>query len=212
MGFETAINNVLSVINNEMVKSVILPLLSSMMGTGVIVKIFVARLKFRYSKDIESLKNKLENHTYTSKVKFDIEINIYRDLSEKLCAVESSCMKLFPSSTNRNCCGDDFQKRHRSENKKLYTDAITKLKNLKIFLDSSASFIPENIFSKFIAFYDICEFQTDTLEGYLDGIIGEYHRYDSCYGNTRHISGCAMKLRNLLREHIDKMEISLFDK
>lgn len=186
--------------------------IGSCISGGLINKFLIAKQKHTYSKEIERLRNKLESHSYTSRVKFDLKIQIYNELIVKICALEDACTKLFPPITNLQSCGEDIEERPYIENKKLYASARKSLDDFITKLNCTSIFIPESIYTNFKLIYWKCKEQVDAIERHLHGYHLQGQEYDDCYKSTDEIHKGVMDIREELRNHIDKMEISLLDK
>ena len=132
----------------------VLAILASFGGAGIIIlgaskwlanltaEKILKKTEFEFSQKLEALKSDLEKRNYISRVRFDLEIEIYRELSEKFMHMMFSVSKLFPNpfetDSNRNKTDEELSR--------AYSEANESFLAARKFLLRNAAFIPEQIF------------------------------------------------------------------
>lgn len=75
--------------------SAIIVALSKWLANLIAEKI-LKKTEFEFSQKLEALKSSLEKRNYSSKTRFDLEIEVYRQLSETVVIMVSDSSTLFP--------------------------------------------------------------------------------------------------------------------
>jgi hypothetical protein len=124
----------------------------------------IKKMDFEYSKKIESLKDELDKKNYMRKVRFDLEIKIYQDLSETFLDMCLKTFKLFPSKIRfLRLTIKDIEELKSSE----LCEAKTAYNTARFLLLRNSAFIPEDIYKKFLKIETSCLTQLDRFAALL---------------------------------------------
>ena len=156
---------------------IVLGLLASVGGIGAIFiavvkfssNIIARRLEERYSlklnKELERYKSNLENKIYISKVRFDLEIETYHQLSEAVLQMVWDSYELFPTLGSSH--PDEDVERKRKEEK--YSKAIDSYNQANRAIMKNAPFIPKDIFELFSDIKMDCRRQINWFPDFMLG-------------------------------------------
>lgn len=135
--------------------------LSAVTALGGFSAIFVAVIKFsseiiakrleeKYSmklnKELEKYKSNLDNRNYITKAKFDIELSIYKELSENFFNMVKNINSLIPSGVSQRLADEKAQKELDNTHYKNSIDAIVEAQDS---LNANAAFIPEEFYNSY---------------------------------------------------------------
>ena len=198
----------------------ILGILGSVGGGGAIVaglsswlgKVWADRLmaketaKFR--EDLERLTKQLERKNYVSKVRFDAEFAIYRELSKTLVVVVQDASLLFPLDGLQYAPSDD--KARRQMYKEYYEDAYKSYTAFSNCLASNSAFIAEDIYQDFESIRKkICQ-----QINFYPAIIGltstpyvSQEKTEECWRYTAELYEEQQKLQNKLRKYLKTLDV-----
>ena len=106
----------------------------------------IIKYELKMNKELEYFKRKLEKNNYISQSRFDLEFNIYKDISEMLYIAVEKCYWLFPTQIDYSPQGKNeinifYQKR--------YDNAVESIVGVQRVLGSKAPFISEELFNRF---------------------------------------------------------------
>lgn len=114
------------------------------------------KIDFEFSGKLEEVKSNLDKKSYISKVRFDLEIEIYRQLSEATYQMVFDCNSLFPSGEPFGAVDDKVQLKNADKNMncmllsyKCASDAIYR----------NAPFIPKDVHDAFFEVMAKCKQQ-----------------------------------------------------
>lgn len=141
----------------DLLKIAILFIITSSSFGGVVFAIIkfcsnaiAERLSKKYDlklqKEIERYKDSLDKTNYVSKIKFDFEIKVYKELFASLFNVKESVLLLFPTTDDSMPQDIDSQKEMWLDR---YNTAVNNHNQYCELLSSNASFIPEEIYTGF---------------------------------------------------------------
>ena len=110
----------------------------------------------RFREKLERIIKKYERKNYVSKVRFDAEFAIYRDLCSKFDKMERSVYMLFPAGidhlpSDENAQKEIFEKRYKEANNAYF--------NASQALSQNCAFIPKEIHDMFYSVGDLCRIQ-----------------------------------------------------
>ena len=185
-------------------QTLLIALCPSILST--IVAIVVPVTQIRSAKKERLAKYQYEMEQYISHTRFDMEFEIYKELSEKVVTLVSYCLSLFSKEFDYSSIGtpsqndDDFSKHNK---------IVTLLNDANEAINKYAVFIPEKWYEKFDQIKVLCRKQLDASGDYiLDGKIGNRtirSIKNECKKRNRQINNVFDELVNELREYILKI-------
>lgn len=184
---------------------------------GAIVKymseIIAKRLEEKYShkltKALEKYKSGLENKSYISKAKFDVEFNIYRELSKAFFELVKDISIMIPSGFIKRIADKDKRKEYEN---KTYDLAKNSICNARSVLYQNAPFISQDIYEKYDEILRLSYLQIDAFEqrwnaGYLASQEEKETFSAEDYSRTSEINQKIMVVNNDIREYLSTLDI-----
>ncbi len=173
----------------------------------------MARETAKYREELERLTKQLERKNYVSKVRFDAEFAIYRDLSAAFLAAVQAQNYLFTKA-----CLRDRVPKDKQERKEFYTQRLNKCGEAwniaSTQLYRNAPFIDKNIFDQFskihsdiwsqISNYPTFYISDEALNSQLDF----KDLFDECSQLTLDINSEMDKLISDLREYLQRLDVA----
>jgi len=202
---------VIGILGSVGVGGAIVAALSSWLGK-VWAERLMAKESAKYREELERLSKQLEHKNYVSKVRFDAEFAIYRDLSAAFLEVVQAQNVLFPNSLV------DRVPKDKQEQKAFYMKRANKCgeayNNAVKQLYCSAPFIDEHIFEQFdkirngvweqLSKYPIFFTSDDASQNRKDF----NDEFKECYQRTQDINGDMDKLISDLRAYLKKLDVA----
>lgn len=204
---------------SDFIKIALLFILSSCSFGGIVVgvikfcsNIIAERLSKKYDlklqKEIERYKESLEKSNYVSKVKFDLEIKIYKDLCSSLFAAKESVLLLFPYTDSIPPDKDSQMKMWKER----YSQAATDYNSYCESMSSNAAFIPEDIYNGFEEIQKLFNTQINwfKISGKLEAgkiIHGSIDDEKGIYARNEEIDKKRKILILKLREYLNYLEV-----
>ena len=198
-----------------------LAIIASVGGAGVII-IFVGKwlaklsadalmkkMESEFNEKLEKLKSGLEKRNYISKARFDLEIEVYRQLSEAAFLMAIDLDNLF-QEFERIYLDKESKRKMKKDN---YSKATVSFDRANQAIIQNAPFIPRNTHELFLDVRDECMEQINFfLSHHLEEDSEEYRRdleeqYLECSNRAKTISDKMDLLIDKLREHIDKLDV-----
>lgn len=176
-------------------------------------EIIAKRLEEKYSlklnKELEKYKSSLDNKNYISKAKFDIELNIYRELSKYFFEMVKNINALIPYGYTKVLADKEAQKKVETENYKKSIESIIAAQDC---LNGNAAFIPENIFKCYDELLIISRIQTDVFSDRWDVLYlvpqEEKERLSlEDYNRTKELNDKFKVLNQTIRKYLSELEI-----
>ena len=174
---------------------------------------FIAkRLQEKYSlklnKELEKYKSGLENKTYISKTKFDVEFEIYRELSKAVSNVvrDSSLMisifAIVPA---------DIEERKQHDTK-LYNSTIDSLIKAQNILHSNIPFVSSMIVEKYEEILNLCTLQCRAFARRWNlSFRGSYEEKsildDKDYERTKEINKKFKQINETVRSYLSNLDV-----
>lgn len=207
----------------QQVWQTVFAIIGSVGGAGVIIvgvvklasNIVAERLYQKYeikiNKELESYKAALDKKTYISRTRFDVEFQIYRELSEKVLTMVDSTYWLFPSGIDTLPQNEDKQKDLYLQRYQCAGEAINAAQKA---IRANAAFISADLYSKFEDLSRLCARQYNfyTWCGALKETAHEFCEVEAnaktqCWKRTEEISKKQEQLITELREYLEKIDI-----
>ena len=202
------------------ISKIVLAILTSIGGIGAIIiasikfssNIIAKRLEEKYSlkmnKGLEKYKYGLDNKIYISKIKFDAEFLIYRELSKSFFEMVKDISTLIPVVGKRPV--DEENKKIYEE--RVYRKALNKTVIAQDVLNSNAPFIREKLYIEYNEILKLCSEQLDVFERRWNVLILESQKEKEAfsgedYKRTDTINRKFNELNNDIREYLSSLEI-----
>ncbi len=169
---------------------------------------FHSRQLHNNSKDLERHKKNLEKKVYVSKIKFDIEMEIHRELSKTFFDLIKDFERLIPTSLEPRITEHNEQEIRKEQGE---ASRVT-LQKSSDTLYSNAPFIPKECFDKYEEIYTLCNEQLTVFQfAWFDCYINQrgqrmsFTRED--YDRTKAIITKWKQLSNFIRDYFSQLEI-----
>lgn len=173
---------------------------------NLIAERMLKKTEFEFSQKLEALKSNLEKRNYISKARFDLEIEIYRQLSETVVTMVSDSSALFPFGGAREPKDEKERDRFYREN---YSRSTQSFNAANSAINRNAPFIPEQFHKMFTDIADKCRIQL-IMFGELkihNPSEGDGQFYRECCERTKVINDELDVLMAALRSHITSLDV-----
>ncbi|WP_394027418.1 hypothetical protein [Desulfovibrio falkowii] len=197
---------------------VVLAIFASVGGAGAVIialskwlanltaEKMLKKTEFEFSQKLEALKSSLEKRNYISKTRFDLEIEVYRQLSEAVVTMVTDNSALFPSGAVREPKDEAARNEFYREN---YLRAIQSHNTANTAINRNTPFIPEALHKKFVDIADKSRVQL-IMFGELkfhNPSEGDGSFYHECCERTNVINNELDNLMAELRSHIASLDV-----
>ncbi len=172
-------------------------------------------VKTKYQKEIEKYKNELDidleknrsintGMIYVTEKQFDIEIMLLQELTEKAFELEMQAKMLFPMYDD---VPKDLKLQGELKNKR-FTDYVNACNNFISILGKSRAFINNDIYNRYIEFYQICNKQCFFYKYVLfNGATLNHDEENQCYKRSEEIVSINLKACDLVKKYLNKLKI-----
>lgn len=165
----------------------------------------MAKESAKYREELERLTKQLERKNYVSKVRFDTEFSIYRELCALTGEMERAVYMLFPVidhlPQDENAQKEIFDQRYKSA-RQAYSNASKSL-------SANSAFIPQETFDLFDKIRYLCGFQVNLYPYTLQS--GAYKldekKESECWDRTLEIDKAYNDLQEKLRDHLRELDV-----
>ncbi|MDR0928808.1 MAG: hypothetical protein LBM74_03730 [Oscillospiraceae bacterium] len=173
----------------------------------------------RLNEQLATLRHSLDKKQYISKVRFDTEFAIYRELLPAFWNMVYSAMYLFPKEAPVEQVREKQNKIEDAMNK----DIREATSNAIIILNRNCAFIDENVYNTFLKLVKLCEEQHMYFERYVLSLHELDHSetkrnqkkqeyeaeegYKARYTRTDNIHSEMKQLTNKLRTYLAKLDV-----
>ena len=166
----------------------------------------MAKETAKFREDLERLTKQLERKNYVSKVRFDAEFAIYRELCENTDEMERAVYMLFPSGLNSLPKDEDKQKKLFQERYKKAHSAYIKANQS---LAKNSAFISKDIYDLFFHINDLCRIQVNLYPEYLELRTEDIFQdvFRKCWERTSEIEKEYKILQEKLREYLRNLDV-----
>ena len=200
----------------------VLAILASFGGAGVIIlgvgkwlanlaaERILKKTEFEFSQKLEALKSNLERKNYISKTRFDLEIEVYRQLSEATILMVMSNSDLFPYVLKNVQPEIDLGKELKQKN---HESAVDNYNAANLAITRNAPFIPQEIYDDFDEIRKACRSQISFfflgVEKFLGLEVPEELKKEreKCFERTLDINNKLNVLLEKLRKHIASLDV-----
>ena len=200
------------------VLKIALGVIAALGGGGAIVaglsswlgKVWADRLMVKetakFREDLERLTKQLERKNYVSKVRFDAEFAIYRELCANTDEMERAVYMLFPAGIDHLPKDEEQKKAMFAER---YKNALAAYGKANKSLVQNGAFIPTEIHDLFYKVNDLCRMQVNLYPYYLrtgNDKLDQSHEL-ACRNRTLEIEEEYKKLQEKLREYLKTLDV-----
>ena len=200
------------------VLKIVFGMIAALGGGGFIVaglsswlgKVWANRLmaeeKAKYEKELKRLSKQLERKNYVSKVRFDAEFAIYRELCANTDEMERAVYMLFPAGIDHLPKDEEQKKAMFAER---YKNALAAYGKANKSLVQNGAFIPTEIHDLFYKVNDLCRMQVNLYPYYLrtgNDKLDQSHEL-ACWNRTLEIEKEYKKLQEKLREYLKTLDV-----
>ena len=162
----------------------------------------------KFREDLERLTKQLERKNYVSKVRFDAEFAIYRELSKTLVIVVQDTSLLFPVGVLQYAPASEQAKKQMY--KEYYEDAYKSYTDFSNCLASNSAFIAEDIYQDFESIRKkVCQ-QVNfypTIIGMVNTPDLSRKEIEECWSYTAEVYAEQQKLQNKLRKYLKTLDV-----
>ena len=123
----------------------------------------IKKTEFEFAQKLEDFKSQLEKKNYISKTRFDLEIELYRELSETTLDMVFENNNLFTPGISFPPIDEEERRKYYLEK---YESAIYAFNKANETILRNAPFIPENIFKMFLNIRNLCREQISSCRLY----------------------------------------------
>jgi len=167
-----------------------------------------AKYELRLNKELENFKSGLEKKNYVSKVRFDTEFEIFRQLHEAFSTMIKDVYFIAP--TYANVPADDKEREEYEKN--VYITAIKSKKVAEDILFKNAPFIQKELYAKFDEIFILCNRQTNAFSrrwniSYMASRTPNAGMPDDAYDRTTEIMEKNEQLVEAIREYLQSLEV-----
>ena len=199
------IQTALAILGSVGVGGAIVAALSSWLG-----KVWAERLMAKetaaYREELERLTKQLERKNYVSKVRFDAEFAIYRELCALTDEMERAVYMLFPAQVDHVPKDEEAKKELFA---KRYEVASSALFHASKSLSKNSAFIPKEIYVLFVKVEKLCGMQVNFYPYYLKSGEDKLDRKLEleCWSRTLEIDKAYEELQEKLRDHLRQLDV-----
>lgn len=123
------------------------------MCSNIIADKLLKKYELKLNKELEKYKYGLDNKIYISKTKFDVEFDLYRQLSNSFFKMVKAITIMIPEGYATYPADPTDREKY---NNNLYTDALNATVEAQGILNSNIPFIPEEIYVKYEEIRKLC--------------------------------------------------------
>jgi len=199
------IQTALAILGSVGIGGAIVAALSSWLGK-VWAERLMAKESAKYREELERLTKQLERKNYVSKVRFDAEFAIYRELCALTDEMERAVYMLFPAGVDHLPKDEDSQREIFAQR---YKNASSAYFNASKSLSKNSAFIPKEIFDLFDKMENLCRIQVNL---YPYSLRAGANKLDTgheqgCWDRTQEIELVYKELQEKLRAHLKQLDV-----
>lgn len=177
---------------------------------ALIASIIVSNKEIKKIKEESKLRYQSENKLYISKTRFDLEISIYKELSEKFLEMIYKVAMLFPRGIYQESANFEEKIENRKAN---HSRAIKTFLDAHQALMKYAPFMPEMSYEEFNKILELCKIQINLYPEFMlqkqDGDYGKelLKEERDCWKRTETIMTQSDDLTKKLREYLNSLDV-----
>lgn len=165
---------------------------------------YVAYCQIRNTKKELQVKYENENRLHISKLRFDTEFSIYKELCEKFVTMVFDVMSLFPEGLYFEPLDEQSKQEYHLQ---LYKKCESSFNNANLAVNKYACFIPASVFDEFIAIKKKCVIQINCFFQYQVRHSSD-DKVTECFLRTSEIGQDLDTMMEKLRQHISSLNNS----
>jgi hypothetical protein len=168
-----------------------------------------AKYEMRLNKELESFKSGLEKKNYVSKVRFDAEFEIYRQLSKSFVDMVKCIYTMIPPGLSYQPAEENARKEQDERN---YREANSSVVVAQDTLRANAPFIPEDFYVLYdeilrLSYQQLNAFSQRWNAGYLAPKKEKEHLAIDDYKRTTEMDDKLMALNSKVRMYLSKLDV-----
>ena len=177
---------------------------------ALIASIIVSNKEIKKIKEESKLRYQSEKKLYISKTRFDLEISIYKELSEKFLEMIYKVAMLFPRGIYQESANFEEKIENRKAN---HSRAIKTFLDAHQALMKYAPFIPEMFYEEFNKILELCKIQINLYPEFMlqkqDRDYGKelLKEERDCWKRTETIMTQSDDLTKKLREYLNSLDV-----
>lgn len=114
-------------------------------SAGIIEKTVLKSYQLKMDKELEGYKHNLENKKYVTQTQYDIEFNVYRDITKSLYLVAKTLYSIMDERLNKTRTGKELLVYELEKAKKIIVYVV----DLQDKIYENAPFIPQHLFTRY---------------------------------------------------------------
>ncbi len=175
--------------------------------------LFIQQKKqLEYDKKLENYKNSLSSKKYVSKVRFDTEFHLYRELTVCCRNMVNDVYFVYPTFANEPAGKEELKKYKQ----KIFEKAQQSYSEFNKLITSNAPFIPKTFYDRFISVMRLCKDNLDVYayrwdKGYLGVWEGSQDKREAereAYKRTGDINKEFESLIDDIRVYLNKLDVN----
>ena len=174
---------------------------------------FQRKKQLDYDKKLENYKSMLENKNYVSKVRFDAEFLLYREIMVSCRNMINDVYFIYPTFANVPA-DKDARKKYEEE---IYISASNSYNEFNQLLTSNAPFIPKDFYLRFYEIMKQCKQNLNTfsdrwnvfIKSWWEGSKEKREAESSAYARTGEINKEFESLVDDIRDYLNTLDVSI---
>lgn len=173
---------------------------------------FQQKKQLAYDKKLENYKSRLDNKNYVSKVRFDAEFLLYRELTVACRNMVNDVYFVYPTYANEPA-DKELQEKYKQE---IYEKAQKAYGEFNKLITSNAPFIPKEFYDRFISIMKLCKENLDVYayrwnRGFLgvwEGSQDKREAESEAYKRTGEINKIFEALIDDIRAYLNNLDVN----
>ena len=180
-------------------------------SSNIIAEQLKRKYELQLTKEIESYKSVLDKKNYVSKVRFDTEFALYRELIASCGKMVNETYFVYP--TYANVPADESDRKDYED--KVYSAAIKSISEFSTQIRANSPFIPKEFYNNFSEIRDLCAKNTDVYAfRWNKGFIGNWETSaekrsseSEAYHRTDDFKKKFEKITDDIRDYLNKLDV-----
>ena len=166
----------------------------------------------RVNEGFERYKSQLDMNNYISRTRFDLEINVYKQLSGSIVQMVNDAWRLFPNGIEQPYQDKEKEKERLWD---LYSKSLESYETASKAIMENSPFVPQKFYEMFEGIRKECmiqinwfpEFRIKKSEGFSIG--AEFSQEQAkCWSRTGEISAKLNEILSEMRSHLEKLDVT----
>ena len=129
-------------------------------SSNMIAERLATKYQSKMEKELERYRTELSKKEYVSKTRFDVEFQVYRELSQSFCTMVKDISVMIPTGFTWKIANEEAQKKYEDECYKTATSSVVKAQDA---LYANAAFIPQDFFGSYEEILGLCKQQLNVF-------------------------------------------------